>query len=205
MRISGRAHIDKLTDSELIDQYKSSGNKDLVGELYKRYAHLVYGLCIKYLQDEDESKDAVLQIFEKLMKDLKRHKVDHFKSWLYMVSKNFCLMELRKNKTNVRRIDEYKNHVEGSADPELVGAEQEAMEEKEMQLNKMHEALSCLKEEQKICVEMFYLKQQSYQEIADVTGYEVNKVKSYIQNGKRNLKLYLTNAKPMNVDRAVGK
>lgn len=199
-----RNHIDQLSDGELVAGFQETGNNEILGELYKRYSHLVYGLCLKYFKDEAESKDAVIRIFEKLMKDLKKHKVEHFKSWLYMVSKNFCLMELRKRKTNIRRIDEYKNHVTQAEYPEAVSMEQEEMEERELQLNKMEEAMKCLKEEQRICVELFYLKEKSYQEVADETGFELKKVKSFIQNGKRNLMLFLTDQKPMKKS-AVGK
>lgn len=178
-----------LTDLELLALYRDTGNKDHVGVLYKRYSHLVFGLCMKYFRDEDQAYDAVTNIFTKLFDDLLKHKVDYFKSWLYTYSKNHCLMVLRSAKTALRKSLDY------SADMKVV---MENSEEEHHKANKREEeyallekALGDLSEEQRICVELFYLKDKSYAQIVDVTGYDLNKVKSYIQNGKRNLKIML--------------
>ena len=61
--------------------------------------------------------------------------------------------------------------------------------EKEMLLNQLEKGLEELKEDQKIGIKLFYLESKSYQQIADQTGWDLKKVKSEIQNGKRNLKL----------------
>jgi RNA polymerase sigma factor (sigma-70 family) len=66
--------------------------------------------------------------------------------------------------------------------------------EKEINLSNLNEALKSLAEKQRICVELFYLQEKSYNEVAEITGFTMNEVKSFIQNGKRNLKIYLTNA-----------
>lgn len=196
MWVFNKENIAQLTDDELVKKYKESGNAQLLGELYKRYSKLVYGLCLKYFKNTDESKDAVLRIFEKLMTDLKNHEVQYFKSWLFMVSKNFCLMELRKKQVKVRRMDEYEAYAQSSHEPELFAnnAEEKAWA-KEKKIEQLELALSQLKNEQKTCVELFYLQEKSYNEISDITGYDLKKVKSFIQNGKRNLELYLTGKK----------
>jgi RNA polymerase sigma factor (sigma-70 family) len=178
-----------LTDQELLSLYRETGNKDHVGVLYKRYSHLVFGLCMKYFRDEDQAYDAVTNIFSKLFDDLLKHKVDYFKSWLYTYSKNHCLMVLRSAKTALRKSLDY------SADMKVV---MENSEEEHHHANKREEeyallekALGDLSEEQRVCVELFYLRDKSYAQIVEVTGYDMNKVKSYIQNGKRNLKIML--------------
>ncbi len=186
MRLFKSKNIESLTDNELITKYKKTGDNSLVGELYKRYSHLVYGVCLKYLKNEDGSKDAVLQIFENLLTDLKKHEIANFKSWLHSVARNHCLMFLRKKQTQLKRINEYEatyQHEEAFAAPFAVHEK----EEKEVILTKLETAMLGLKEEQRVCIELFFLKEKCYNEVAEITGYEIKKVKSYIQNGKRNL------------------
>jgi RNA polymerase sigma-70 factor (ECF subfamily) len=182
-------HIEHLSDAELILQYKQSNDDAFFVELYQRYTHLVLGTCIKYLKSEAAGRDATMDIFEKLLTDLKKHEVQHFKSWLYMVSKNHCLMILRKKGDQFVPIDLIKtasdNFVESS---EAMHLHLQAKDEDE---KKLHTALQSLNDEQRICVELFYLKNKCYQEIADSSGFTLNQVKSYIQNGKRNLKIIL--------------
>lgn len=181
---------DKSTDNELIEFYRNTGDKIHVGELYKRYAHLVFGVCIKYLKDTDESKDAVMAVFEKLMNDLNKYKIDNFKSWLHTTAKNHCLMHLRSSKANsMVRSDEIKDfNFSMESGYEL---HHTAEIEKEATLNKLESAVKELKEGQRICIELFYLQQKCYQEVSEITGFSMNEVKSFIQNGKRNLKIML--------------
>jgi RNA polymerase sigma-70 factor (ECF subfamily) len=186
MRLFKAKNIQAFSDDELITKYKKNGDGLLVGELYKRYSHLVYGVCLKYLKNEDESKDAVLQIFENLLTDLKKHEITNFKSWLHSVSRNHCLMFLRKQQTKLKRVNEYEavyQHEETFAAPFAVNE----AEEKEVMLTKLEKALTTLKDEQRTCIELFFIKEKCYSEVADITGYDIKKVKSYIQNGKRNL------------------
>lgn len=179
----------QFSDSELILEYKNSGNNVLVGILYKRYAHLVLGLCIKYLKDKDEAQDAVMQIFEKLLQDLLKHQIEFFKSWLYTYSKNHCLMNLRAKQSKLKK--EIELHENATLFMEKQEDEHLHINEKEKQYELLELAIQDLNPEQKICIEWFYLRNKSYQEIADQTGYSLNEVKSYIQNGKRNLKIKL--------------
>ncbi len=173
------------SDNELINIFSETGDNRLVGILYQRYGHLVLGLCIKYLKNKDEAEDAVIQIFTNLLKDLKKHKIAYFKSWLYVYSKNFCLMELRKRQSNLKKELELKENVHLFMDM----PSEEHLKEKEKQIVMMEIAIGLLNTEQKICIELFYLKNKSYVEIIEITGFSNNDVKSYIQNGKRNLKI----------------
>ncbi|MCB0402658.1 MAG: sigma-70 family RNA polymerase sigma factor [Flavobacteriales bacterium] len=179
-------NISSYTDNELISGYKKSGDNSLVGELYKRYSHLVFGVSLKYLKNEDEAKDAVLQIFENLLDDLKKHEINNFKSWLHSVTRNHCLMFLRKQQTLQKRVNEFEAvyQEEESFDTPFAYHEKE---NKEVMLTKLEEAITMLKDEQRICIELFFLKEKCYNEVAEITGYDLKKVKSYIQNGKRNL------------------
>ena len=181
-------HIEQLSDIELVLQYKQTGETIFFAELYQRYTHLVLGTCFKYLKIEAESRDAVMDIFEKLLVDLRKHEVQYFKSWLYMVTKNHCLMQLRKKNENHVPLDLVKpisdNFVENNEALHL--HTQSENEEREL-----YAALNELNEQQKTCVELFYLKNKCYQEIVDATGFTMMQVKSYIQNGKRNLKIIL--------------
>jgi RNA polymerase sigma factor (sigma-70 family) len=172
-------------EGQLINSYKSSGDLELLGRLYKPYMHLVYGVCLKYLKDREESQDAVIQVFEKLIEQVKKHEIDNFKSWLYVLAKNHCLMVLRssKYKMNQRHQEINDNTMESSL---ILHHNDESVLEDD--LTKLEKCIDELQNEQKQCVELFYLEKKPYVVIADKTGYELNKVKSYIQNGKRNLK-----------------
>jgi RNA polymerase sigma-70 factor (ECF subfamily) len=168
---------------------------------------------MKYLKDEDEAKDGVMHIFEKLLTDLHKYNVDNFKGWLYMVAKNHCLMYFRSKKIHVELPkdltgDFSEDHSEDGVAPlssgrgvggevavELTSGLHHNGEDKEKQLTLMESAIKELKEEQKICIELFYLQEKSYEEVAKVTGYTMKEVKSYIQNGKRNLKILMTTNK----------
>lgn len=180
-----------LTDIELVLEYKSTDNTRFVGILFERYSTFVYAICLKYLQDREKSKDAAMQVFEKLMVDLKKHSVTNFKSWLHSVAKNYCLMQLRKDKGI---------NVIGGEAGELLSPlveyrqflHQEEEQLKETKLADLEKALEQLNDEQKKCIDLFYLKEKSYQEIVILTGYNINNVKSFIQNGKRNLKNIIT-------------
>lgn len=180
-----------LTDEELIHRYRNSYDMVYVGELYTRYTHLVFGVCLKYLKDEDNAQDATMQIFEKLISDLKKHHIATFKPWLHTVVKNYCMMHFRKESSDIKKVNELKKDtgvvVENPEDNHL-----QEQEDKEYVLNHLKEGMEELKEEQRTCIELFYLKDCSYVEIAAMTGFNLNEVKSYIQNGKRNLKNIIT-------------
>jgi RNA polymerase sigma-70 factor (ECF subfamily) len=162
-----------------------SGDNTLVGILYQRYGHLVFGLALKYLKNKDEAQDAVIQIFSNLLNDLKKYKIEFFKSWLFVYSKNFCLMELRKRQSTLKKELELKENAILFMDSET----SEHLHEKEQQITLLETAIESLNEAQKICIRLFYFSNRSYAEIVVITGYSANDVKSYIQNGKRNLKI----------------
>ena len=180
-------------DEELIHIYKKSDNGDLVGELFERYTHLVFGLCMKYLKNEEESKDAVMQIFEDLHHKLKDHEIGNFKSWLYSVAKNHCLMQLRKEKTASRLKENIYQKIHAEVMELRVDLHPNSSVEQEEHIPKMMKGLQTLKEAQRTCLELLYLQNKSYKEVAEITGYSMNKVKSHIQNGKRNLRFYMEN------------
>jgi RNA polymerase sigma-70 factor (ECF subfamily) len=182
----------QYSDLELIAEYKNTENKLFIGILYKRYSHLVLGLSLKYLKNEDEAKDAVMQIFEKLFADLLKHQIEFFKSWLYTYSKNFCLMIIRTRQSKLKKEIELENNADLFMETES-GLHLNKADEKEKQFVALENAINELKDEQKKCIDLFYLKEKSYVEIAEMTGFSINEVKSYIQNGKRNLKIKLEN------------
>lgn len=181
--------MDTATDKELIEQYRNSHESEYIGALFIKYSHLVTGLCLKYFKDEDKAKDAVMDIFEQNLIYLKRHSVDNYKSWLYSVTKNYCLQVFRKEKSLETRKQQYfKETKEEIVESESIMHQIGRKEYREAQLK---DALDKLKSHQKECLELFYFQGKSYEEITELTQYELKKVKSYIQNGKRNLKNYL--------------
>lgn len=183
----------KRSDEELLQEYLQSGNKALIGELFEAYVKTVYGVCLYYLKDKAIAQDAVMQIFEKLMTDLAKTEVRNFKGWLSFVARNFCINEIRKNKSQKIVPESYLDFE--VRETTLEEEEKIAKVKEEQLLEHLKKALPSLKEKQRLCVELFYLKQRSYQEIAEETGLSLNEVKSYIQNGKRNLKLIIEGMK----------
>jgi RNA polymerase sigma-70 factor (ECF subfamily) len=169
-------------DLELVKQYKSDGDINVLGELYGRYMELVYGVCLKYFKEPEEAKDAVINIFEELVTKLKKYDVINFKSWLYQLAKNYCLMKLRSRKSKPVILDIDIMHLEENNHPDNVA-------KKEEQLNGMENCIEQLPAEQKRAIELFYLQEKCYKEIADLTKTDINKVRSFIQNGRRNLKI----------------
>lgn len=173
-----------ITDAELLEYYYNDGNQEWIGALLQRYTLLLLGVCMKYLKDETEAKDCVQQIFLKVLTEVPKYKIDYFKSWLYMVAKNHCLMRLRDKTKNAKELSENNSLAHNETD------KQDLLQNEETYAL-LEEAINELNEEQKRCVTLFYLQKQSYQQIAEKTGYSAMQVKSYIQNGKRNLKILL--------------
>lgn len=176
-----RTTYHQLSDEDLVSNYRNDKSSEIIGEIYKRYGHLVMGTCMKYLKNRADAEDMTMTIFEKLPHKLANHSIERFKSWLYMVTKNECLMLLRK-----------KGHASAEITKELeANDELHIVEAKEVQYEILEEAIKDLKEEQRKCIELFYIESKSYQEITSLLKLDINKVKSAIQNGKRNLKLTL--------------
>lgn len=182
-------------DEVLLAAYKTTGDLEQLAALYKRYMGLVYAVCLKYLKSQPASEDAVMDIFEQLVEKAKVHEIEHFKPWLAVVARNHCLMQLRKKSpADVQGFEEefmYSGdlmHPDGNGF-QLEHTGQTEAEAKEFALTSMEKCLETLAEGQKISVELFYLQQKCYREVADITGYPVDKVRSYIQNGRRNLKI----------------
>jgi len=180
--------LTKLDDGELIVKYRSSRNSKYVEVLFERYFHLVFGVCLKFLKNEFESQEAVLALYERLLGDLYEKEIENLGSWLHVVSRNYCLMYLRTKGRALKREKMYEQEIRSA---EVFNSE-ENYEVKENQLGKLEEALEKLKDEQKQCIELFYLEQHCYKEVADKTGFSMKQVKSHIQNGKRNLKIILS-------------
>lgn len=172
-----------MPDAELLSNYKTSMNNDWLGILLTRYTLLLFGVCLKYLKNEEDAKDAVQQIFLKVLNEVHLYNIDNFKAWLYTVARNFCLMKLRGNKEKqMQELNDEITHL-----PEDVTLKEKI--EKEKLLTLLESSLPELNEAQKTCVSLFYLQKLSYNNISEQTGFSVLQVKSHIQNGKRNLKL----------------
>lgn len=178
--------LDEVSDELLIKEYSKSNDLRLIGTLYERYAHLIYGLSLKYFKNSEDAEDAVMEIFELLIKKLKDAEVRNFKAWIYTVSKNYCLMRLRAEKLKRSRFDS----VEKNKDSEIMESEEiNHLNEEEHENDRILVlgALGSLNEEQKKCIELKYLELKSYEEVAELTGFNLKQVKSFIQNGKRNM------------------
>jgi RNA polymerase sigma-70 factor (ECF subfamily) len=172
------------TDKDLVAAFKKSGDLEPLSVLYQRYMDLVFGVCLKYFKDPERSRDGVMDIFNELTRKLKAHEVDNFKGWLHVLARNYCLMQLRSPR-NLKTTEFNPSVMQSGQNAHLNGE----VLEKEENFRKLEQCLEQLTDEQRTAVRLFYLENKCYNEIAEITGFEWNKVRSYIQNGKRNLKI----------------
>jgi RNA polymerase sigma-70 factor (ECF subfamily) len=187
-KVPGKKKIIK-SEEELLADFASTGKLEVLGELYSGYMHLVYGVCLKYLKNRDESMDAVMQIFEKLIIEIPRHRIENFRSWLHVVTKNYCLMQLRSQKSQQERSKEWMSDTVVFMETSII---MHPIDEDEPEMEKaLADCIERLKYEQKECIKLFYYENRCYQEISATLAIDEKKVKSYLQNAKRNLKLCL--------------
>lgn len=182
-----KSNKEELSDEELLTRYKESGNNEYFGILYNRYIPLIYGLCLKYLQDADKAQDAVMELFELLVNKVLIYDIKVFKTWLYSVAKNHCFHKLKDNRREIP-VDFDSNLME--SDIVLTLLDENVEDDREAILKKCMEKLP---EPQRISVQQFFFEEMSYADIVDNTGYNMKSVKSYIQNGKRNLRICIEN------------
>ena len=183
MNKNGHQHTE---DSELLNKFYDTHDNEWLGILLQRYTLLLLGVSMKYLKNEEQAKDSVQQIFLKVIQELHKYKVEYFKSWLYMVAKNHCLMKLRES--NGKSTVEVNDNITNKADEE---ADRQVLLQNDHTLDLLELSLKELNPEQQQCVTLFYLQKKSYQEVSDETGFTMLQVKSYIQNGKRNLRILI--------------
>ncbi len=186
--VRSKKNLKNKNDQQLLLDYLADDDLDVLGELFGRYMHLIYGVALKYFKNRDEAKDAVTQIFERLIIEIPKFEILNFKSWLFVVTKNYCLMEIRKEKANKNRFEKFSAE-QNMESTELLHPIDEDMNSS-LQENLKH-CIENLKKEQQECVLLFYYQEKSYGDIADELNIAEKKVKSYIQNGKRNLKICL--------------
>jgi RNA polymerase sigma factor (sigma-70 family) len=173
-----------ISDRELLDRFYQDNNNQWLGILMERYTLLLFGVCMKYLKNEEDAKDSVQQVFLKALDELRKYRVEYFKSWIYMVAKNHCLMKIRDRKgTALLNEDSLVQEADFPGPGDHLA--------KDRVLESLTESLRELNPEQKQCVTLFYLDKRSYQDIVDSTGFTLMQVKSHIQNGKRNLRIAL--------------
>ncbi len=180
--------FDRQLDLLQIREFKKTGDLEILGKIYSKYIHLVYGVSLKYLKNREAAQDAVMQIFEKLTVEAIRQEIGHFRNWLYVVSKNYCLMELRKQ--NIED-EHFKSWAEEERKFMESGFETHPLDEDSKLTEALKDCIKKLNSQQRDCIELFYFKKKSYNDIASLLKYEEKNVKSYIQNGKRNLKICL--------------
>ncbi len=188
MLLNRRSYLRKLSDEEIISLYKEKQWTGCIDELYQRYSHMVFGVCMKYVKQIENAEDLTLSLFTSLTEKLMKHQVQHFKSWLYVSARNSSLMFLRANKMSQELKDDDNLYDDG--DQRL----DEKLEQDEL-LERLTMVFEELKQEQRICIQLFYLQKKSYEEVSQITQYSMKEVKSHLQNGRRNLKLLLEKRK----------
>ena len=197
-----RRKIKTQSDEELLAKYRGEGDIEILGQLYEKYMHLVYGVCLKYLEEREWAKDEVMNIFTKLVTAVPQQEIGNFKTWLYVVTKNHCLMLLRSRKSEVAHAEAMMNDpvffMENSSGMHPMGKE-EGIDSDDLSgedgMKRLEECIERLREEQRNCIRLFFYEGCSYRQISEKLGVDETKVKSYIQNGKRNLKMCIEGLK----------
>ena len=174
---------DTSPDQELIAAYRQSSDMKILARLYQRYLDLLYGVCLKYLGEREAARDAVMEIFEDLSQKLLKHEVTHFKGWLYTLARNHCLMQLRSS--GRVKIHPFDPEVMQTADEWHLNDKME----QEARLDRLSSCIEALPAGQRTAVRLFYLENKCYKEIETITGFDWNKVRSLVQNGRRNLRI----------------
>lgn len=180
-------NIDQYSDEDLLGKLESHSTTEIVGCLFLRYKYLIYGLCLKYYKNQHDAEDVTMEIYEKLVKTIRKHKVENFKSWLYTLTKNHCFEKLRSIKTkSPKNVEAALMYSEGIF-------HLDNKEVKEIEFKKLNDCIAKLKSLQAKCVELFYFKKKSYDEISQELDMEWSKIRSNIQNARRNLKICIEN------------
>lgn len=177
-------------DIELITSYRNSHNSEYVGELFQRYSHLIFGICLKHLKNHEESMDACREIFDKLLIDLKKHNVDNFHTWLYSVVNNHCLLKIRQSSSINQKNEDFKRFTERVMELMEIPHLSNGFNKDEL-VARLDIGVNALNPHQSKCVKLFFIEGKTHEEIEDLTGYSETDVKSYLQNGKQNLKVYM--------------
>lgn len=181
--------ISQHTDAELLTLFKKTTQNQYLGELLERYSLLVFGVCIKYLKDQTSAQDATQQVFEKVIKEVVKYEIPYFKSWLYSVAKNQCLMQLRNSSNKMQYSAQEIDDLELTSEDDSGLKLREYLLQDKLEI--LHESLQNLNKDQSACIDLFYLQKLSYREIENKTGLTFQQIKSNIQNGKRNLRMML--------------
>jgi RNA polymerase sigma-70 factor (ECF subfamily) len=192
-----KKELQQLTDELLVTRYARTYDPECLGVLYERYTHLVFSVSMKYLGNDTEAEDMVMLVFEKLFEELKHAEVKTFKSWLYTVTRNQCLMHLRHHRTVERSQQEILKNLEAEIMESVGSMHLLPGNNWEDETRILEAAIGNLNEAQRRCIELFYLEERSYKEVSDTTGYSLNEVKSHLQNGKRNMRNFLVNSREL--------
>ena len=176
---------DPDSDELLLARYVRTGEAEALGRLFERYMPMVYGVCLKILKDPGKAEDAVMGVYESLTQKVKEHDIASFRGWLYVLARNYCLMEWRKAQR--RPTDHYAPEDMVYHDAVENPAEYELPQDRAP----LEKCLDQLNTVQRNTVQWFYYEEKSYKEISEMIAEDVGKVRSYIQNGRRNLRICL--------------
>jgi RNA polymerase sigma-70 factor (ECF subfamily) len=178
-------NLAKLSDEDILQKYQVSFEAEYIGELFRRYVPLLYGIGLKYLQSADKAQDAVMQLFETITTQTPLNEIKEFKTGICTLMKNRCLQTLHENHQE-KPADSQTNTIEQH---EILSIfEKEQTDEKRRMLQMQVKKLPV---EQRIPIIRFFTDEMSYMDIADSTGHKLKQVKGLIGDGMQNLKTYM--------------
>jgi RNA polymerase sigma-70 factor (ECF subfamily) len=175
-----------VPDAELLERYKRTKDQKWLSQLFGRYVHLIYGVCLRYSPDVREAEDMTMEIYQKIVSKTLNHQIKHFKSWIYVVAKNHCLEKIRK--MTGRRTESFDPNFMQLASEIHPVDEKSSSDAVETKFKLLEECLKKLNEQQRVSIDLFYYQNKTYVEIAAIIEDEVSQIRSYLQNGRRNVK-----------------
>ncbi|GHV95534.1 RNA polymerase subunit sigma-24 [Spirochaetia bacterium] len=171
-------------DDQLIVSQVVSGQKDLFRLLVRRHERAVYGMGLSFFRNAEDASDFTQDVFLKVYRSLSHFEGrSRFSTWLYKIAYNTAV-------NGVTRKKEYRSLAEEEW-PDVLASDGETPER--LLLRKaageaVQEALQDLPERYRVCVDMFFFYDRSYQEIEVITGFPVNTIKSHVFRAKKLLR-----------------
>ncbi|OWZ83320.1 RNA polymerase sigma factor [Natranaerobius trueperi] len=186
----------KVKEDELLVKKCQKGKLDAFEDLVNKYQQKVYSLCYRFAGNHDDANDLAQEAFIRVYHSIdKFHFKSAFSTWLYRVTSNVCLDEIRKKKrTSSVSINSPMETDEGEVYfnlPDQKFNPEQLTERKDVQ-DIVHKAIQELPEEQRITILLREIEGLSYEELAEALNVSIGTVKSRLNRARHNLKEILT-------------
>ena len=164
-----------ITDEELIRQIRA-GDEEAADILVKRYYTDILRYCKRHIIDQNLAEDATQETFYRVFRSLMRYQdKERFRAWLYMIARNICIDENRKQKNTI------------PLELEDIGEESNEIHQIENS-DEIEQLLSVLPEEQREAILLYFEDELTYKEIGKILCIPARTVQSRVKNGIKAIK-----------------